>query len=57
MIAAISMMRRLDTVPHLLVTVSEIFQARFNSLIELEAALTDFDVPTFAVEEHRLPPT
>lgn len=46
-----------STVPHLPVTVSEIFQARFNSLIELEAALTDFEVPTFVIEEHWLPPT
>ena len=46
-----------STVPHLTVTVSEIFQARFDSLIELEAALTDFGVPTFVVEEHWLPPT
>jgi uncharacterized protein (TIGR02118 family) len=46
-----------STVPHLTVTVSEIFQARFDSLIELEAALTDFGVPTFVVEEHCMPPT
>ena len=46
-----------STIPRLPVTVSGLFHARFNSLIELEAAMAGFDAPVFAVEEHWLPPT
>ena len=46
-----------STVPHLGAAVSAIFQAWFDSLIDLEAAMAGFDLPTFAVEEHWLPPT
>ena len=51
-----------STIPRLPVTVSGLFHARFNSLIELEAAMAGFDAPgfdapVFAVEEHWLQPT
>ena len=46
-----------STIPHLPVTVSNLFQAHFDSLIELEAATAGIAAPVFAVEEHWLPPT
>ena len=45
-----------STVPHLPVAVSAIFQAWFASVVELEAAMANFDLPVFVVEEHWLPP-
>lgn len=45
-----------STIPHLPVTVPGIFHARFDSLVELEAATAGIDAPVFVVEEHWLPP-
>lgn len=46
-----------STVPHLPVMVPGIFHARFDSLIDLEAAMAGIEAPVFVVEEHWLPPT
>ena len=46
-----------STVPHLPVAVPGAYLARFDSRIELEAAMTGIEAPVFAVEEHWLPPT
>jgi uncharacterized protein (TIGR02118 family) len=46
-----------STIPHLPVTVPGVFHARFDSLVELEAAMAGIEAPVFVVEEHWLPPT
>ncbi len=43
-----------STVPHLPVAVGGVFQAWFDSLVELEEALIGFSAPVFVVEEHWL---
>ena len=46
-----------STVPHLPVTLAGVYHARFDSPIELEAAMAGVEAPVFVVEEHWLPPT